>query len=143
MCREEGKAIANLAAREDKPLDGFGIFGVVKEVGVDDEGLAEFQQKFFPYPLYHDELTTFYTALGSRSMSVSSWNPIKIFRGIREVYRRLKKKKISGNMKGEGLLQGGIIIFDETGVARYAYREETGFEVPVNDIIAAVRKVKA
>ena len=31
-------AIADLAAREDKPLDGFGIFGVVKEVGVDDEG---------------------------------------------------------------------------------------------------------
>ncbi|KAL7535911.1 hypothetical protein ACHAXR_006806, partial [Thalassiosira sp. AJA248-18] len=33
-------AIANLAAREDKPLDGFGLFGVVKEVGVDDEGTS-------------------------------------------------------------------------------------------------------
>lgn len=38
MCREEGKAIADLAARQDNPLDGFGIFGLVKEVGVDDEG---------------------------------------------------------------------------------------------------------
>ena len=28
-------AIADLAAREDNPLEGFGIFGVVKEVGVD------------------------------------------------------------------------------------------------------------
>ena len=32
-------AIADLAAREDKPLDGFGIFGVVKEVGVDNPGM--------------------------------------------------------------------------------------------------------
>jgi hypothetical protein len=38
LCREEGRAIADLAARDDKPLDGFGIFGIVKEVGVDDEG---------------------------------------------------------------------------------------------------------
>jgi hypothetical protein len=38
LCREEGRAIADLAARDDKPLDGFGIFGVVKEAGVDDEG---------------------------------------------------------------------------------------------------------
>lgn len=38
MCREEGKAIADLVARDDMPLDGFGIFGIVKEVGIDDEG---------------------------------------------------------------------------------------------------------
>jgi hypothetical protein len=38
FCFTLGKAIADLAARDDKPLDGFGIFGVVKEVGVDDAG---------------------------------------------------------------------------------------------------------
>jgi len=124
-------------------LDGFGIFGIVKEVGVDDEGLAEFESNFFPYPLYRDESTTFYNALGSRKMSVKSWNPIKIFRGLRKVYKRLSKKNISGNMTGEGLTQGGIIIFDKNGKARYAYREETGSEVPINDIIAAVKMAKA
>mmetsp|Transcript_2320 Transcript_2320/g.5031 ORF Transcript_2320/g.5031 Transcript_2320/m.5031 type:complete len:90 (-) Transcript_2320:226-495(-) len=85
----------------------------------------------------------FYNALGLRKMSVKSWNPFKIFRGLREVYKRLTKKNISGNMKGEGLIQGGIIIFDRTGKARFAYREETGFEVPINDIISAARVVKA
>ncbi len=58
------------------------------------------------------------------------------------MYRRLKKKNISGNLKGEGLVQGGIIIFDASGTARYAYREETGFEVPIDDILAAVKMVK-
>ncbi len=51
-------------------------------------------------------------------------------------------KKIAGNLKGEGLIQGGIIIFDKTGKARYAYREETGSEVPIDDIISAVKIVR-
>lgn len=123
-------------------MEGFGIFGVVKEVGVDDGGLAEFQSDFFPYPLYLDEEKSFYTALGSRKMKVKSWNPYKIFKGIREVTRRLRGKDISGNMKGEGLLQGGIIIFDKDGRARYAYREETGYEVPVDDVAAAAEAVR-
>ncbi|KAL7525451.1 hypothetical protein ACHAXR_002885, partial [Thalassiosira sp. AJA248-18] len=87
--------------------------------------------------------TTFYTALGTRKLAVKSWNPIKIFKGIRGVSKRLSKKNISGNMKGEGLVQGGIIIFDKTGKARYAYREETGLEIPVDDIIAAVKMVNS
>ena len=45
-------------------------------------------------------------------------------------------------MKGEGILKGGIIIFDKNGKARYAYREETGFEVPIDDIVAAVNVIK-
>ena len=61
---------------------------------------------------------------------------------MREVYKRLKAKKISGNLKGEGLIQGGIIIFDKHGKARYAYREETGSEIPIDDIIRAVRMVR-
>eukprot|EP00569_Conticribra_weissflogii_P005635 CAMPEP_0171329194 /NCGR_PEP_ID=MMETSP0878-20121228/1110_1 /TAXON_ID=67004 /ORGANISM="Thalassiosira weissflogii, Strain CCMP1336" /LENGTH=148 /DNA_ID=CAMNT_0011829135 /DNA_START=378 /DNA_END=825 /DNA_ORIENTATION=+ len=140
---EEGRAIAYLAAREDKPLEGFGIFGVVKEIGVDDAGLAEFQKQYFPYPLYHDEEKTFYTALGSRKLKLSTWNPFKLFRSFRNLSKRLSEKNISGNYKGEGLLQGGIIIFDKNGKARFAYREETGAEVPVEDIIAVVREIKS
>ena len=87
--------------------------------------------------------TTFYAALGSRKLALKSWNPIKILKGLRKVNRRLKKKNISGNLKGEGLIQGGIILFDKNGKARYAYREETGSEVPIQDVIAAVKMIKS
>lgn len=39
-------------------------------------------------------------------------------------------------------MQGGIIIFDKSG-ARYAYREETGMEIPTDDLIAVVRHIRA
>ena len=56
--------------------------------------------------------------------------------------KRLSSKGISGNMKGEGLVQGGVIIFDASGMARFAYREETGSEIPVEDIVAVVRELR-
>ena len=34
-----------------------------------------------------------------------------------------------------------MVIFDKTG-ARYAYREETGNEVRVDDIVAVVRHIR-
>ena len=115
----------------------------MKEVGVDDLGLQDFYNDYFKYPLYKDDSLSFYTALGSRKLGLSTWNPIKIFRGMRAVGKRLSEKNISGNYKGEGLVQGGVIIFDATGKARFAYREETGSEIPIEDIIAVVKELRA
>lgn len=115
----------------------------MKEVGVDDLGLQDFYNDYFKYPLYKDGSLSFYTALGTRKLGLSTWNPIKIFRGMRAVGKRLAEKNISGNYKGEGLVQGGVIIFDATGKARFAYREETGSEIPIEDIIAVVKELRA
>lgn len=114
----------------------------MKEVGVDDPGLYDFYKDYFTYPLYKDESLAFYTALGTRKLKLSTWNPVRIFRGLRDVSRRLSKKNISGNYKGEGIVQGGVIIFDANGKARFAYREETGSEIPVEDIVAVVRELR-
>lgn len=105
--------------------------------------MYEFYTNYFSYPIYKDESQTFYKALGSRKLKLGTWNPIKIFRGMRDVYKRLSKKNISGNYKGEGLVQGGVIVFDAAGKARFAYREETGSELPVDDIIAVVQELRA
>lgn len=133
----------DLAARKDKPLDGFGLWGLIKETGADDEGLLAFQSDFYSHPLYRDENKDFYDALGNRKLKLTTWNPFKMYSGMKKMGNRLKEKKIEGNMKGDGLVQGGVIIFGRDGKARYAYKEETGMELPVDDILAALKAVKS
>jgi len=143
LCREEGIALHELAA-QSKEFEGFPVFGITKEINVDDEGLHEFQSKFFPRDLYLDSSFSFYEALGDRKLSVplrSLLNPFKAYRYIKDMNRRLTSKDIVGNFKGEGLKQGGVIVFDKKGTVKYAYLEETGSELPVADILNAVRAV--
>lgn len=54
---------------------------------------------------------------------------------------RLNEKGLEGNLKGEGMVKGGIIIFDKNGAAKYAYTEETGTPLPIDDIKAALEAV--
>ena len=42
----------------------------------------------------------------------------------------------------KGMVQGGVIIFDNKGNARYAYEEETGKELVMDDIIAALKSLQ-
>lgn len=135
-------ALSQLAARDDKPLDGIGLFGVIKETSIDDEGLIEFYSKYYPFPLYLDTDKEFYTALGARKMSISL-NPFKLFSSISSTRKRFKNKNISGNMKGEGILQGGVILFSKKdSMPVYVYQEKTGDEIPVQEIIDAVSMMK-
>jgi hypothetical protein len=89
----------------------------------------------------------FYRALGggkiTDTMSFTMFlNPFQIYRTMKEMGRRLKKKNIEGNYKGEGLKTGGVVIFDHTGRAKYMYPEVTGFELEVEDLLAAVESVR-
>ena len=132
-----------LAALYESVVDGFQIFGVVKEIGVDDEGLVEFSSEYFGnFPLYCDKSYSFYDALGGgRKPGVvpSLWNLLTAFF---ESWKRVKAKGIRWNNKGEGIVKGGIIIFDKRGKPRYAYREQTGTDVPVQDIALALESVR-
>jgi len=145
LCREEGLALTNLAAdkegNEEKPaFDGFHMFGVVKETGVDDEGLHTFYSKYFTFPLFRDEKLAFYDGLGGRKLKARTlfgflWN-------MRSMNKRMKEQNIEGNLVGEGIVQGGVVIFDKEGKQQYAYEEDTGKPIPVDDILAAVNAVK-
>lgn len=136
--------LANDGARGEL-MKGFPLFGTVKEVGVDDEGLTAFYEDHFTYPLYKDDgLVLYNDFFGKRSiLKFRTYNPFRLYRGYKELGRRLKEKGLEGNMVGEGYVQGGIIIFDTDGNARFAYEEETGKELDIEDIVAALKAVQS
>lgn len=120
----------------------FQLWGVVKETGVDDEGLSKFYNEYYTYPLYKDEKLVLYNDFfGKRRIGLTTWNPIALYRGYKEMNQRLEEKKLDGNMSGEGMIQGGLIIFDNDGNVRYAYEEIIGDELDIDDIVAALQEV--
>lgn len=154
MCREEGQSLSQLtasasegndsssASKNSNRLDGFELFGIVKETAVDDEGLLEFYNDNYKFPLYKDDTLQFYNALGNRKLGLETWNPFKLWRGMKEIGKRLESKNIQGNYKGEGLTQGGVILFDKHGQVRATYLEKTAHELPIDDILAAAQALR-
>ncbi len=43
---------------------------------------------------------------------------------------------------GEGLIQGGWIIFDKNGVPQAAFQENAKERIPIDDILAELRKLE-
>lgn len=119
------------------------MWGVIKEVGVDDEGLSEFHNSFFNFPLYLDVERQTFQAFGSRRIGLTTWNPLRLYRGMKEMGNRLSSKNITGNYVGEGMIQGGIMLFDTAGNLRYAYDEQIGSELPVEEIQAAIDAIRS
>jgi hypothetical protein len=184
LCREHGLQLSELAA--ENKLEGFGLFGVIKETGVvslqqykrfvfvrfccvgirlsanifrfvdghflvlclqDDQGLADFYNKYFKYPLYRDVNLDFYRALGDGKFTDPwTWstmlNPFKVAREVTQLGKRLKDKGIEGNYVGEGIKTGGIIIFDNNMKPKYMYKEVPGRELELDDILAAVNSMR-
>ena len=86
-------------------LRGCVLFGVIKEVEEGDQdtlGIKQFQQKYFPYPIYRDEWRLFYGALGNRHLlSIIPWNPLRfLYETVKRTYR-VQKKGIEGNYAGD------------------------------------------
>lgn len=125
-------------------LKGFKLFGVVKEVGVDDEGLTAFYKDYFTYPLYKDDgLVLYNDFFGNRSiLKLSTYNPFKLYSGYKKMKNRMGEKKLEGNMVGEGLVQGGIVLFDTNGKVRYAYEEEIGTELNMEEIVESLKALQ-
>ena len=140
LCREHGKQLSELVAN-DKNND-VALWGILKETHVDDKGLSEFYHDYFSFPIYRDINLAVYKALGNRKLKLNTWNPWKLFRGYREMSKRLKRKGLSGNLKGEGVVQGGVLVFDKHGILRFAYEEETGSELEMDDVQEAIDAVR-
>mmetsp|Transcript_19307 Transcript_19307/g.41720 ORF Transcript_19307/g.41720 Transcript_19307/m.41720 type:complete len:125 (-) Transcript_19307:273-647(-) len=121
-------------------MEGFKFLSIVKETGVDNQGLNEFATDYFPYPSYKDQARVFYTALGSGKMS---FNPLGLIKLIRDSMKRIKESGVkSYNMKGEGLIQGGWILFDANGIPKAAFQENAKERIPIDDILLEMQRMK-
>lgn len=122
------------------------LVGVIKEVapvsGAETDeilGVGEFHSKYFGnHPLYIDKEHAFYKYFGGKSLlsqPLHSWNPFTLFRDFKGMQERLKTKGVEGNLKGEGLLKGGLLIINpKTQEIVYRHEEATGSEMPYDEI---------
>jgi hypothetical protein len=142
FCREQAFTLSVLASNFPEFWRGIRIFGVVKET-VDPIGLMEFHNTYFPYPLYCDKSYSFYQALGDRRIRLSGLlHTFSLVSLLCDAYHRMSEKHVKGNLKGEGIVQGGIIIFDKNGKPFAMSPEETGKDLRVKNILAALQALR-
>lgn len=132
-CREHGAQLSELAASDQK----MACLGIVKETGVDDEGLLEFYNDYFHYPLYKDAQWNVYRCMGGRQLG---WRDVVT--GWMRSFQRHQKKGIRSTRGGEGFWQGGVLLLDRHGLLRYYFAETYGEELPMEQIRASIEEIR-
>ena len=51
------------------------------------------------------------------------------------------ERDIEGNMVGEGLLLGGVLVVDKSGKIIYSYQEKTGTPAPIDAVEEALARL--
>jgi AhpC/TSA antioxidant enzyme len=136
LCQEQGDALKALIAEFSQ--QSVAPWAVIKETGVDDTGLLSLYQNHFPFSFYRDTNLCLYKALGDRRVTVTD-----MATKLLPAKRRVRHKGLTGNIigLGEGMILGGIVIFDQHGVIQYAHAEKFGLELPLAEIRRALQQV--
>eukprot|EP00747_Dinoflagellata_sp_TGD_P189768 gnl/TRDRNA2_/TRDRNA2_50509_c0_seq1.p2 gnl/TRDRNA2_/TRDRNA2_50509_c0~~gnl/TRDRNA2_/TRDRNA2_50509_c0_seq1.p2 ORF type:complete len:119 (-),score=27.82 gnl/TRDRNA2_/TRDRNA2_50509_c0_seq1:33-389(-) len=115
-------------------------------------GVAEFQNKYFCGPLYQDKDRSFYEFFGNQpiftwgSIGKALLNPFTTSREFTEIGERTKAKGVEGNMVGDGLTKGGVVVMDPKGNPLYKFEEQSGKGIPADSvakIVDAARSISA
>lgn len=118
----------------------------------DDLGISEFDSKYFACgTLFLDEERKIFDMLGNRKISLPMGkllNPFKwkeVRSDLKAMKERMESKGVEGNMKGDGLVQGGVLVVGPAPSCevRYTYLEKTGSELPIDEIEAALKELSA
>ena len=152
LCREEALDIAQMFKSRASLFSNVSLIGIIKEVAplknvaTDKElGVEDFQENYFlNFPVYIDSEKTFYKALGNKSLlsqKLSTWNPFQLYSDFKSLGNRLKAKNINGNLVGEGLIKGGIIVVSKNKGVVASFPEETGSLLPLERIEEAIKNV--
>jgi hypothetical protein len=150
LCREHALEVSRRV--HDRTIGGeVDLVGIVKEVAptkegvVTDEelGVGEFQSKYFRnYPCYVDEEQTFFKiVMGNNlfSMKPYTWNPFTLYKDFRNIQQRMKEKEITGNLKGDYAIKGGLLLFSKNGTLQLKVDEVVGEDLPYDVIVKAVK----
>ncbi|KAG7372053.1 AhpC/TSA antioxidant enzyme [Nitzschia inconspicua] len=141
ICKEEGLMLRELV--QSFPENRVAAWAVVKEIDVDNDGLTALYQNYFRFPFFLDRKMKLYKAMGKNVI-----NRFKFFYNIRKngARKRIADKGIEGTFigKGEGLILGGVLIFDAKGDICYAYQEKSGAEeLPIEEFRCALNAIIA
>uniref|UniRef100_A0A7S3JYT0 Peroxiredoxin-like 2A n=1 Tax=Aureoumbra lagunensis TaxID=44058 RepID=A0A7S3JYT0_9STRA len=124
----------------EKRASSVPLVGIIKEVAPTKQaqndtvlGVDEFQKKYFAgAPLYLDEKKLFYQFLGNRKLITLGGflkaliNPFNTYNALKEIGERMRTKGIEGNMVGEGLVLGGVLVIAPDGTTLFQHQEITG-----------------
>ena len=96
--------------------------------------------------MYLDENKEFYEYFGNRKITdgispLTLLRPWKIYRDLKAMGKRMKAKNIEGNMVGEGIVQGGLLVVSKDSKVCFRYDEVTGSEVPLDDFEKGFLKI--
>jgi len=128
--------------------------GVVKEAEKPDTpaeellGVEEFESGYFCGPLYQDTNRGFYEHLGDQkiftlgTLGKALLNPLKTRAELKALGERLKAKSIDGNMRGDGLVKGGVLVISADDEIVHTFYEDAGQGIPADDAEQIVRAAK-
>lgn len=142
LCREEAETLQKNKAKFDAL--GVKLVAVVKEW--DQAEIDDFTKKFWPSDLFFDEQKQLFGALSNGQIhKLSLVDLVNPFSAAWKNVRRAKKTVTDHNMKGEGLIPGGLMVIKAgSGGVVYSHQEKTfGDHAPINEVLAAAKKAAA
>lgn len=162
-CRNEAyelmnKVVPRIEALVDVKKSKVPFVAVVREVaptksvkedaGPRGLGVGEFQHTYFlGKPIYWDEEQKFVKAMGNRRISFKFkapwWKPWALWSEITTALKKLKDKGVEGNLVGDGIIMGGVIVVGpgKQGIT-FAHFEENDPDIgmPVDEIVSGVER---
>jgi peroxiredoxin len=139
LCREEAE---DLWKNKGK-LDALGVKLVAITKEWDEAEIKDFTSKFWPGDIFFDEKKELFASLSNGEIrKLAMTDLLNPFSAAWKNVRRAKKVVTDHNLKGEGLIPGGLMVLRSgTGGVVYAHQEATfGDHAPMNEVLAAAKK---
>jgi len=106
-------------------------------VGLEELGVEEFVAGgYFTGELYVDTDKQSFKALGFKKLGLLALGPAILAKVARSAYSKAKSRGITGDMKGDGLQNGGLLVVGSEGPkVLFEYRQENPADHPDQDLI--------